>query len=174
MMRAGSASMRKSNASWPLRSACSDLTMARNGADAELGAHLADQQQIRKRVVRFGVGAQDRTNQSPLLQVAKMVFAEPRIHAEQIALRVVLLLEIFGRLDAGHPAEIVLADDPHAEVFRFAQLLTFFGARAPFRADDDHRRFRGHLVGGGPPRRITSACASLRPSDESLPVKTTT
>ncbi len=33
MMRAGSASMRKSNVSCPLRSACSDRRMARNGAD---------------------------------------------------------------------------------------------------------------------------------------------
>ena len=78
-----------------------------------------------------------------------MVFAETGIHAEQIALPVVLLLEIFRRLNAGHPAEIVLADDPHAEIVRFALLLTFLRVRAPFRAHHDERRLCRHLVGGG-------------------------
>ncbi len=49
----------------------------------------------------------------------------------------------------GHPAEVVLADHAHAKVFRFPLLLTFLGVRAAFRADDDERRLRGHLVGGG-------------------------
>ena len=61
---------------------------------------------------------------------------------------------------------------PRSSAFRcfwlFSALANAFGA------DDDERRLRGHFVGGEPPRRITSACASLRPSDESLPVKTTT
>jgi hypothetical protein len=48
-----------------------------------------------------------------------MVFPQPGIHAEQIALTVILLLEILGRLKAGHPAELVLANHAHAKVFRF-------------------------------------------------------
>ena len=78
-----------------------------------------------------------------------MVFAEPGIHAEQIALPVVLLLEIFRRLNAGHPAEIVLADDAHAEIFRFALLLTFLRVGARFRANHDECRLCRHFVGGG-------------------------
>ena len=60
---------------------------------------------------------------------------------------VVLLLEIFRRLDARHAAEIVLADDAHAQIFRLAQFLTFLRSREAFRAHDDERRFRGDFVG---------------------------
>ena len=91
----------------------------------------------------------DRTNQAPLLQIAEMVFPQSGIHAEQIALTVILLLEILGRLKAGHPAELVLANHAHAKVFRFPLLLTLLGTRAAFRANDDERRLRGDLVGGG-------------------------
>jgi hypothetical protein len=78
-----------------------------------------------------------------------MVLPQPGIHAEQIALTVVLLLEILRRLKPCHPAELVLADHVHAKVFRFSLLLTLLGTRAAFRADDDERRLRGDLVSGG-------------------------
>jgi len=95
------------------------------------------------------VGPEHRANQSPLLQIAEMIFTQATVHPEQIALRVVLLLEILRRLDAGHPAEVVLADDAHPKLFGFAQLLTFLSARKPLCPDDHHRRARGDLVGGG-------------------------
>jgi hypothetical protein len=66
-----------------------------------------------------------------------MVFPQSRIHAQQITLSVVLLLQIFRRLNPDHAAEIVLSDDAHAEIFRLPLLLTFLCVRSPFGADDD-------------------------------------
>ncbi len=78
-----------------------------------------------------------------------MVFAQTRIHAQQIALPVVLLLEIFGRLNAGHPAEVVLADDAHAQVFGLLLLLAFLRVGAAFGAHDDECCLSVHFISGG-------------------------
>ena len=75
-----------------------------------------------------------------------MVLAQARIHAQQIALAVVLLLEILGRLDARHAAEIVLADDADAEIFGLPQLLALLRARESFGAHHDERRPGGDFV----------------------------
>ena len=128
------------------------LQRSEDGAERrrpQLGTHVANQEEIREWVVRFSVGPHDRTNQSPFLQVPKMVFAESGIHAQQIALPVVLLFEIFRRLNAGHPAEVVLGDDAHAEIFRFPLLLTFFCVGARFSANHDECGPGRHLVGRG-------------------------
>ena len=71
---------------------------------------------------------------------------------QQIALRVVLLLQFFGRLNAGHAAEVALADDAQAEIFCFAQLLTLVRALRPFRADHDERRLAVTSSAAEPPR----------------------
>ena len=141
----------------------------------ELGAHLPDEQQIGKRIVRFGVRPHDRPNQAPLLQIPQMVFAQARIHAQQIALPVVLLLEILGRLNARHAAEIVLADDRACRDLRPSAASGFFRRPGnPSAPTTTSVVFAVTSSAAEPPSRITSAWASLRPSDESLPVKTTT
>ena len=66
-----------------------------------------------------------------------------------IALRVVLLLQIFRRLQAHHSAELAFADDAELEVLRPAKLLALLRGRKAFRAHDHHRGLRGHFVAGG-------------------------
>ena len=93
-----------------------------------------------------------------------MVLTQPGIHAQQVSLPVVLLLEIFRRLDARHAAEVVLADHPNAEVFRFPLLVTFFGVRTCLSTDDDERGFGGYLIG----RRAAEAddeCLGFLPAE---------
>jgi hypothetical protein len=103
-----------------------------------------------------------------------VVFSQAGVHAQKIALGVVLLLEIFRRRHAHHSAELALRDDANSEVLRTAKLLALLGTRKSLITDHDHGGSRCHLISGSAAEATTSACASFRPSDESLPVKTTT
>ena len=78
-----------------------------------------------------------------------MIFSQPGIHAEEVALTVVLLLEVFWRLKPCQSAKIVLANHPNAKVFRFPLLLALLCCSATFRANDDERGLRRHLIRGG-------------------------
>ncbi len=78
-----------------------------------------------------------------------MVRAQRPVTRQQIARRLVLLLQRLRRLDAGEPAEIILGEDLDPELFGFLQLLAAIDRSEALGADDDHRRLRVDVVGGG-------------------------
>ena len=78
-----------------------------------------------------------------------MILAEGAIAYEEVAHRMILLLERFGRGHAGERAEITLRYD--SDLIRL-QRIEFCARAAPgkaFGTDDQHRRARVHFVSGG-------------------------
>ena len=69
------------------------------------------QRQIAEREERVGVVLEGRADEAPLLQVAQVIFAQRRIHREDVALAVVLLAQLGDRRQADAAAEVVFADD---------------------------------------------------------------
>jgi len=76
---------------------------------------------------------------------------------EEIARRLILLLQRVGRLHAGEPAEVVLGQNPDpfrfarlgVELLGFPELLAPVDRSEPLGADDEHRRLRVDVVGSG-------------------------
>jgi hypothetical protein len=114
----------------------------------QVGADLANQQQIGERIIAVAVGAKHGADEAPLLQVSEVILAQPSIHAEKIPLRVILLPEFFRRLDSRHPAEVVLGDDAQSELFGSSQFVALLRAGRSFRPDNDHRRPGAYFVSG--------------------------
>ncbi len=114
-MRAGCASIRKSNASCPVRVACKIAQhSAERHALLQLGVHLAQDRQVAEPKERVGVVLERPPDEAPFLKVAKMILAKRRIHREDVALAVVLLAKLGHGRQPDEATEIVFADDPDA------------------------------------------------------------
>ena len=79
----------------------------------ELVVGLLDDRQIREREERVGVGAHDGPDHAALHQIAQVILAKRPVARQQIADRVILLLQRLRRRHADQPAELVLGDDPN-------------------------------------------------------------
>ena len=82
-----------------------------------------------------------------------MVRAQRPVPSEQVARRLVLLLQRLGRLHARELAELVFAQDPNlpgllgVELFGLPEFLAAIDRAEPRVADDKHRRLRVEVFG---------------------------
>src|SRR5262249_40789368 len=113
--------------------------------------HVLDDRNVREREKGIGIRAQHWMDDAALDQIPQVILAQRAVAEREIAHRVVLPLQRFGRWYAGEQTELLFAHNRNLQLFGPFQLLALVvlgGRPETFGADDDHRRLRVDFVRG--------------------------